>query len=106
MIFAKMASVAFFDFDRTIVDDDSDATIINKLREKKPPPDWESSNHDWTPYMSDVSVEDFIFLIKPFFINLIYNFQLDPNYVHTYLIIGFFKIKHLQSDCIYIFFFF
>lgn len=54
MFFAKMASVAFFDFDRTIVDDDSDATIINKLREKKPPPDWESSNHDWTPYMSDV----------------------------------------------------
>lgn len=50
-----MASLAVFDFDRTIVDADSDATIINRLREKKPPPEWESGNHDWTPYMSDVS---------------------------------------------------
>ncbi|XP_013188466.2 pyridoxal phosphate phosphatase PHOSPHO2-like [Amyelois transitella] len=49
-----MVSLAVFDFDRTIVDDDSDATIINKLREKQPPPEWETSNHDWTPYMSDV----------------------------------------------------
>ncbi|KAL0808727.1 hypothetical protein ABMA28_013156 [Loxostege sticticalis] len=49
-----MASLAVFDFDRTIVDADSDATIINRLREKKPPPEWESGNHDWTPYMSDV----------------------------------------------------
>lgn len=48
------ASLAVFDFDRTIVDDDSDATIINRLREKKPPPEWEAGNHDWTPYMSDV----------------------------------------------------
>ncbi|XP_026496064.1 pyridoxal phosphate phosphatase PHOSPHO2-like [Vanessa tameamea] len=49
-----MANLAVFDFDRTIVDDDSDATIINRLREKKPPPEWEAGNHDWTPYMSDV----------------------------------------------------
>ncbi|XP_053623062.1 pyridoxal phosphate phosphatase PHOSPHO2-like [Plodia interpunctella] len=49
-----MVSLAVFDFDRTIVDDDSDATIINRLREKQPPPEWESTNHDWTPYMSDV----------------------------------------------------
>ncbi|GBP10146.1 hypothetical protein EVAR_77558_1 [Eumeta japonica] len=47
-------SLAVFDFDRTIVDDDSDATIIRRLREKKPPPEWEQSNYDWTPYMSDV----------------------------------------------------
>ncbi|CAH0730496.1 unnamed protein product, partial [Brenthis ino] len=49
-----MSSLAVFDFDRTIVNDDSDATIINRLREKKPPPEWEAGNHDWTPYMSDV----------------------------------------------------
>ncbi|CAH2062086.1 unnamed protein product, partial [Iphiclides podalirius] len=49
-----MASLAVFDFDRTIVDGDSDATIISRLREKKPPPEWENSNHDWTPYMSNV----------------------------------------------------
>ncbi|XP_049883494.1 pyridoxal phosphate phosphatase PHOSPHO2-like [Pectinophora gossypiella] len=49
-----MSRLAVFDFDRTIVDDDSDATIINKLREKKPPPEFDSSSHDWTPYMSDV----------------------------------------------------
>lgn len=49
-----MSSLAIFDFDRTIVDEDSDATIISKLREKKPPPEWEASNHDWTPYMNDV----------------------------------------------------
>ncbi|KOB66161.1 Pyridoxal phosphate phosphatase PH [Operophtera brumata] len=49
-----MASLAIFDFDRTIVNEDSDATIINRLREKQPPPEWEASNHDWTPYMSDV----------------------------------------------------
>lgn len=52
---SNMASLAVFDFDRTIVDDDSDATIINRLREKQPPPEWEASNYDWTPYMSDVS---------------------------------------------------
>lgn len=49
-----MASLAVFDFDRTIVDDDSDATIINRLREKQPPPEWEAGNYDWTPYMSNV----------------------------------------------------
>lgn len=49
-----MSSLAVFDFDRTIVQDDSDNTIINKLREKKPPPEWEVTNQDWTPYMSDV----------------------------------------------------
>ncbi|CAG9789755.1 unnamed protein product [Diatraea saccharalis] len=49
-----MASLAVFDFDRTIVDADSDATIINKLREKQPPPEWENSTNDWTPYMSNV----------------------------------------------------
>ncbi|XP_050359747.1 pyridoxal phosphate phosphatase PHOSPHO2-like [Nymphalis io] len=49
-----MTNLAVFDFDRTIVDGDSDATIINRLREKKPPPEWEAGNHDWTPYMSDV----------------------------------------------------
>ncbi|XP_037299201.1 probable phosphatase phospho1 [Manduca sexta] len=49
-----MASLAVFDFDRTVVDGDSDATIINRLREKQPPPEWEASNYDWTPYMSDV----------------------------------------------------
>ncbi|KAJ8705435.1 hypothetical protein PYW08_012481 [Mythimna loreyi] len=49
-----MAGLAVFDFDRTIVDDDSDATIINRLREKQPPPEWEGGNHDWTPYMSGV----------------------------------------------------
>ncbi|XP_059055046.1 pyridoxal phosphate phosphatase PHOSPHO2-like [Achroia grisella] len=49
-----MSSLAVFDFDRTVVDDDSDATIINRLREKEPPPEWEASNHDWTPYMSEV----------------------------------------------------
>ncbi|XP_038221131.1 pyridoxal phosphate phosphatase PHOSPHO2-like [Zerene cesonia] len=49
-----MANLAVFDFDRTIVDEDSDATIINRLREKKPPPEWDSGNCDWTPYMSDV----------------------------------------------------
>lgn len=49
-----MSGLAVFDFDRTVVDDDSDATIINRLREKKPPPEWEAGNHDWTPYMSDV----------------------------------------------------
>ncbi|XP_045456762.1 pyridoxal phosphate phosphatase PHOSPHO2-like [Melitaea cinxia] len=49
-----MASLAVFDFDRTIVNDDSDATIINRLREKKPPPEWEAGSHDWTPYMSNV----------------------------------------------------
>ncbi|KAJ0170082.1 hypothetical protein K1T71_014688 [Dendrolimus kikuchii] len=49
-----MGSLAVFDFDRTIVDEDSDATIINRLREKKPPPEWEASNHDWTPYMSEI----------------------------------------------------
>lgn len=51
-----MSSLAVFDFDRTIVNDDSDATIINRLREKKPPPEWEAGNHDWTPYMSNVSL--------------------------------------------------
>ncbi|XP_061726161.1 pyridoxal phosphate phosphatase PHOSPHO2-like [Cydia pomonella] len=50
----KMASLAVFDFDRTIVDNDSDAVVIEKLREKQPPPEWESENRDWTPYMSDV----------------------------------------------------
>lgn len=49
-----MASLAVFDFDRTIVNDDSDATIINRLREKNPPPEWEAGSHDWTPYMSNV----------------------------------------------------
>ncbi|XP_026744181.1 pyridoxal phosphate phosphatase PHOSPHO2-like [Trichoplusia ni] len=49
-----MKSLAIFDFDRTIVDDDSDATIINRLKEKQPPPEWEAGNHDWTPYMSNV----------------------------------------------------
>lgn len=49
-----MASLAIFDFDRTIVDEDSDATIIKRLTEKKPPAEWESSNYDWTPYMSNV----------------------------------------------------
>ncbi|CAK1587418.1 unnamed protein product [Parnassius mnemosyne] len=49
-----MASLAVFDFDRTVVDGDSDATIINSLREKNPPPEWEAGNHDWTPYMSNV----------------------------------------------------
>lgn len=53
--FSKMACLAVFDFDRTVVLDDSDATIINKLKENKPPPEWENSNKDWTPYMSDVS---------------------------------------------------
>lgn len=61
-----MASLAIFDFDRTIVDDDSDATIINRLREKKPPPEWEAGTHDWTPYMSDVSF--FIDIVDLFFI--------------------------------------
>ncbi|XP_023937729.2 phosphoethanolamine/phosphocholine phosphatase [Bicyclus anynana] len=51
---AAVRSLAVFDFDRTIVEDDSDATIINRLREKKPPPEWEAGSHDWTPYMSDV----------------------------------------------------
>ncbi|XP_075989369.1 pyridoxal phosphate phosphatase PHOSPHO2-like [Anticarsia gemmatalis] len=46
--------LAVFDFDRTVVLDDSDATIINKLKENKPPPEWEATNKDWTPYMSDV----------------------------------------------------
>ncbi|CAH2238868.1 jg23539 [Pararge aegeria aegeria] len=46
--------LAVFDFDRTIVNDDSDATIINRLREKTPPPEWEGGDQDWTPYMSDV----------------------------------------------------
>ncbi|CAB3224507.1 unnamed protein product [Arctia plantaginis] len=49
-----MPCLAIFDFDRTVVLDDSDATIINKLKENKPPPEWEGSNKDWTPYMSDV----------------------------------------------------
>ncbi|KAI5634303.1 putative phosphatase domain-containing protein [Phthorimaea operculella] len=49
-----MACLAVFDFDKTIVDDDSDATIINKLKETKPPPEWDSTNRDWTPYMSNV----------------------------------------------------
>ncbi|KAL4711273.1 hypothetical protein ACJJTC_019114 [Scirpophaga incertulas] len=49
-----MTSLAVFDFDRTIVDADSDATIITKLREKTPPPEWDNTNHDWTPYMSNV----------------------------------------------------
>lgn len=48
------SSLIIFDFDRTIVDADSDATLIDKLREKQPPPEWEAGNHDWTPYMSDV----------------------------------------------------
>jgi hypothetical protein len=52
----KMTSLAVFDFDRTIVDSDSDATIINKLREKKTPPEWDSESGDWTPYMSNVSL--------------------------------------------------
>ncbi|XP_045782155.1 pyridoxal phosphate phosphatase PHOSPHO2-like [Maniola jurtina] len=51
---APLPSLAVFDFDRTIVSDDSDATIINRLREKKPPPEWEAGSLDWTPYMSDV----------------------------------------------------
>ncbi|CAG9106525.1 unnamed protein product [Plutella xylostella] len=49
-----MPSLAVFDFDRTVVDDDSDATIIRRLKERQPPPEWDSTNHDWTPYMSDV----------------------------------------------------
>ncbi|CAK1554461.1 unnamed protein product [Leptosia nina] len=49
-----MANLAVFDFDHTIVDEDSDATIISRLREKKPPPEYESGARDWTPYMSDV----------------------------------------------------
>ncbi|XP_041968502.1 pyridoxal phosphate phosphatase PHOSPHO2-like isoform X2 [Aricia agestis] len=47
-----MASLAVFDFDRTVVHEDSDATIIERLRRKQP--EWESDNQDWTPYMSDV----------------------------------------------------
>lgn len=50
-----MASLAVFDFDRTIVDDDSDGVVIEKLREKQPPPEWEAESRDWTPYMSEVS---------------------------------------------------
>ncbi|XP_073963719.1 pyridoxal phosphate phosphatase PHOSPHO2-like [Choristoneura fumiferana] len=49
-----MASLAVFDFDRTIVDDDSDGVVIEKLREKQPPPEWEEESRDWTPYMSEV----------------------------------------------------
>lgn len=49
-----MPSLAVFDFDRTVVLDDSDATLINKLKENQPPPEWEGSNKDWTPYMNDV----------------------------------------------------
>lgn len=52
---APLPSLAVFDFDRTIVNDDSDATIINRLREKEPPPEWQAGSNDWTPYMSDVS---------------------------------------------------
>ncbi|XP_072943245.1 pyridoxal phosphate phosphatase PHOSPHO2-like [Epargyreus clarus] len=47
-------SLAVFDFDRTIVNGDSDATIINSLKEKNPPPEWDSENYDWTPYMDNV----------------------------------------------------
>lgn len=64
----SMASLAVFDFDHTIVDDDSDATIINRLKQKKPPPEWNSTNHDWTPYMSDVSFKIF----KKFFCGIFF----------------------------------
>ncbi|VVC86831.1 unnamed protein product, partial [Leptidea sinapis] len=49
-----MPNLAVFDFDRTIVYEDTDATIIDRLREKRPPPEWEAGSQDWTPYMSDV----------------------------------------------------
>ncbi|CAH4036016.1 pyridoxal phosphate phosphatase PHOSPHO2-like isoform X1 [Pieris brassicae] len=49
-----MAKLAVFDFDHTIVDEDSDAIIISRLREKRPPPEYDSGTRDWTPYMSVV----------------------------------------------------
>lgn len=49
-----MRCLAIFDFDKTIIDDDSDATIIRKLRDRRTQPHREHGSKEWTPYMSNV----------------------------------------------------